>query len=60
MTRLNELRQYQDLLCTPSLGMETTCGSFAFQGLRARQDASIVRLLQRAGAIIIGKANLSV
>ena len=50
----------QDLICTPSLGMKTTCGSLAFKDLNAAQDANMIEMLQRAGAIIIGKANLLV
>ena len=37
----------------------TTAGSLALQGARAREDATIVRLLRQAGAVILGKANLT-
>lgn len=50
----------QDTILTPSLGMETTCGSFALKGLHAKQDAGIVKQLVQAGFIIIAKANLSI
>jgi amidase len=39
--------------------METTAGSLALEGSRVRRDAEIVRRLRRAGAVILGKANLS-
>ncbi|MDA9502980.1 amidase family protein [Bradyrhizobium sp. CCBAU 11357] len=37
----------------------TTAGSLALEGARARDDATIVRLLRDAGAVILGKANLT-
>ncbi|WP_349631720.1 amidase family protein [Bradyrhizobium liaoningense] len=37
----------------------TTAGSLALEGARARRDATIVRLLRNAGAVILGKANLT-
>lgn len=39
--------------------METTAGSLALVGSRVPQDAKIVSRLRRAGAVILGKANLS-
>jgi amidase len=39
--------------------METTAGSLALVGARPRSDAFIVARLREAGAIIIGKTNLS-
>lgn len=39
--------------------METTAGSLALVGSRVPGDAPIVRRLRRAGAVILGKANLS-
>jgi amidase len=39
--------------------METTAGSLALEGSRVRRDADIVTRLRRAGAVILGKANLS-
>ncbi|WBL81208.1 amidase [Bradyrhizobium xenonodulans] len=36
----------------------TTAGSLALEGARARDDATIVKLLRDAGAVILGKANL--
>lgn len=40
--------------------METTCGSYALVGAKAKRDAVVVERLVKAGALIIGKANLSV
>src|SRR3954469_15651130 len=37
----------------------TTAGSLALEGARARRDATIVKLLRKAGAVILGKANLT-
>jgi amidase len=37
----------------------TTAGSLALAEARARRDATIVRLLREAGAVILGKANLT-
>ncbi|QQO14359.1 amidase [Bradyrhizobium diazoefficiens] len=37
----------------------TTAGSLALEGARARGDATIVKLLRDAGAVILGKANLT-
>ncbi|KAL8280372.1 hypothetical protein RQP46_007289 [Phenoliferia psychrophenolica] len=42
-----------------SLGMNTTAGSFALLGPSVPRDSHIVALLRKAGAIILGKANLS-
>ncbi|ANO52982.1 amidase [Woeseia oceani] len=39
--------------------METTAGSLALKGHRPPQDAFIVQQLRAAGAVILGKANLS-
>ena len=39
--------------------MQTTAGSLALEGHRARQDAFLVRRLRAAGAVLLGKANLS-
>jgi len=39
--------------------MQTTAGSLAFKGHIASEDAFIVKKLRDAGAIILGKANLS-
>ena len=50
----------QDTICTPSLGMETTCGSFALQVAKAIKDAAVVDLLIKAGMIVIAKTNLTV
>jgi amidase len=39
--------------------MMTTAGSLALEGSIARQDAFVVERLREAGAVILGKANLS-
>ncbi|WP_206831351.1 amidase family protein [Alicyclobacillus fructus] len=39
--------------------MQTTAGSLALEGHRAKEDAEVVRRLRSAGAILIGKANLT-
>ena len=39
--------------------METTAGSFALVGARPTQDAPLVARLRTAGAVILGKTNLS-
>ena len=39
--------------------METTAGSLALVGSRVPEDAALVKHLRRAGAVILGKANLS-
>jgi amidase len=39
--------------------METTAGSLALVGARPLQDAFVVRQLRKAGAVILGKTNLS-
>jgi amidase len=37
----------------------TTAGSFALLGTRPTQDATVAKLLRDAGAVLLGKANLS-
>jgi amidase len=37
----------------------TTAGSLALEGARAKDDATVVKLLRAAGAVILGKANLT-
>ena len=39
--------------------MQTTAGSLALEGSRAARDAGLVKKLRAAGALILGKANLS-
>lgn len=39
--------------------MQTTAGSLALEGSHARRDAFLVKRLRRAGAVILGKTNLS-
>ncbi|KAF7938251.1 hypothetical protein BELL_0526g00060 [Botrytis elliptica] len=51
----------KDKICTDvSLGMDTTCGSYALVGSVPQHNAPIVDHLLKAGMIVIGKANLSV
>ena len=38
---------------------QTTAGSLALEGARAKEDATVVKLLRDAGAVILGKANLT-
>lgn len=40
-------------------GMETTAGSLALLGQKPEKDANLVKLLRDAGALILGKTNLS-
>ncbi|KAJ5668934.1 amidase [Penicillium macrosclerotiorum] len=40
-------------------GMETTAGSFALRGARPPREATMVQKLRDAGAIILGKTNVS-
>jgi amidase len=37
----------------------TTAGSLALEGARAKDDATVIKLLRDAGAVILGKANLT-
>jgi amidase len=37
----------------------TTAGSLALEGAKAKDDATVVKLLREAGAVILGKANLT-
>ncbi len=37
----------------------TTAGSLALEGAKAKADATVVRLLRQAGAVILGKTNLT-
>src|SRR5215510_7005180 len=37
----------------------TTAGSLALEGARAKEDATVVKLLRQAGAVILGKADLT-
>jgi amidase len=39
--------------------MQTTAGSLALEGFKAQNDAYIVQQLRKAGAVLIGKSNLS-
>ena len=46
----------KDNMCTR--GIETTCGSQILAGYRPPYDATAVRRLREAGAVIVGKTNL--
>jgi amidase len=48
----------KDNIATDDL-MQTTAGSLALVNSRVRADAKVVRRLRNAGAVILGKANLS-
>ncbi len=49
----------KDNIDTVGDGMETSAGSIALAGVPAAEDAFLVRRLREAGAVILGKANLS-
>ncbi|KAH8704214.1 amidase signature domain-containing protein [Talaromyces proteolyticus] len=49
----------KDVFLTPSLGLKTSCGSYALKDLQATKDARVIDALVAAGMIVIGKANLS-
>lgn len=49
-----------NIMTDASLGMDTTCGSFALKGIKVKKNAAVVDLCLKAGMIILGKANLSV
>lgn len=49
-----------NIMTEASLGMDTTCGSYALKGAKAKINADVVDLILKAGMIILGKANLSV
>lgn len=46
----------KDNICTK--GLQTTCGSRILGNYRAQYDATAVRKLNEAGAVIVGKANM--
>ena len=46
----------KDNLCT--LDLPTTCGSRMLEGFRAPYEATAVRRLREAGAVVVGKTNL--
>ncbi len=46
----------KDNLCT--LDLPTTCGSKMLEGYRSPYEATVVRKLREAGAVVVGKTNL--
>jgi len=42
-----------------TIGLQTTGGSLALEGWMPRQDATMVRLVKQAGAIVLAKSNLA-
>ncbi|MBI4408609.1 MAG: Asp-tRNA(Asn)/Glu-tRNA(Gln) amidotransferase subunit GatA [Gemmatimonadetes bacterium] len=46
----------KDNICT--LDLPTTCGSRILEGYRSPYDATVVRRLRAAGAVVVGKTNL--
>ena len=46
----------KDLLCTR--GVPTTCGSRILEGWRPPYDATVIRRLRAAGAVMLGKTNM--
>lgn len=48
-----------NIMTEASLGMDTTCGSFALKGVKVKRNADIVTAILEAGMLIIGKTNLS-
>ncbi|KAJ8130466.1 hypothetical protein O1611_g3163 [Lasiodiplodia mahajangana] len=48
-----------NIMTESSLGMDTTCGSFALKGAKVVANADVVEYILAAGMIILGKANLS-
>lgn len=42
-----------------TVGLQTTGGSLALEGWTPRQDATMVRLVKQAGAIVLAKSNLA-
>ncbi|KAJ9103323.1 hypothetical protein QFC20_004800 [Naganishia adeliensis] len=57
--KLRYERLYSELARDSDTGMRTTAGSYALINSVVPEDATVVAKLRAAGAIIIGKANLS-
>ncbi|KAI1119751.1 amidase signature domain-containing protein [Nemania abortiva] len=48
-----------NIMTNSSLGMDTTCGSFALKDVKVTSNADVVNYVIEAGMIILGKSNLS-
>lgn len=47
-------------MTTPSIDLDTTCGFLGLKGAKGQEDATIVKQLLDAGAIILAKTNPTV
>lgn len=56
---ISSAKLYKFPIYMQCLGMNTTAGSFALLGSVVPRDATVIAKLRAAGAIILGKANLS-
>ncbi|KAF8179861.1 amidase signature enzyme [Pholiota molesta] len=56
---LDKERKIDNIATIASEGMNTTAGSYSLLGSVVPEDAGVIKRLRNAGAIILGKANLS-